>query len=173
MTVLLTGCGRDHGAPDEARRAPEHAAGPLAGTEPIGPSGTAWDAAQATPPAPTDPPAVELGTRPASITLEHIVAADATIAFMVELAATIDAHPNRCDQLAAALSPMMEKAKVALEPARKAEAELANDPAAVDWMKRYVDHGTGPAMRRVAEGLDRCKDHEGAKSALSSLLTGS
>jgi hypothetical protein len=162
MTLLLTGCNRDHGAPDRVE-----------GTEATGPAGTAWDAAHATPPAPTDPPAVELGARPASIAPEHIVAADATIAFITELAATIDAHPDRCDQLAAALSPMMEKAKVALEPARKAEEALASDPTAADWMKRYVDHGTGPAMRRVAEGLNRCKDHEGVKSALSSLLTGS
>ena len=109
-------------------------------------------------------------SRPAAIERKHIEAADAMAQFAGELARVIRAYPADCDEMAAALQPLLKRSRGAVDEARALEAELAGDPAAAAWLRHYLDNRTGEDLAAIASGLEQCRDHAGVKDALSGLL---
>ena len=107
--------------------------------------------------------------RPAAISREDMAAVDAMAQFIAGLRAAVDSNRGDCDRMAAALAPVMERGKPALDRARALEKKLEPDRAARDWVQDYVAKKSG-GFDAIAEGVEACAEHPGVQQALAGFI---
>ena len=152
VALALLGCQKG----DERKKGEKNSEAPA--TEPTTEPTTA---------APTTPEAP--GTRPAAIGATEMATVDAIARLVGGLRDTVAQNKGDCDRMAAALTPVMERAKPILEKARALEEKLSGDEATQRWIQEYVEKKSG-GLEVVAKGVEGCSEHPGVQSALAGFL---
>jgi hypothetical protein len=116
--------------------------------------------------APPPPPTAD---RPATIAREDMPTLDAMAQFIGGLHRAVEDNRADCDQMAAALAPVMERGRPALEKARVLEKKIERDQEARRWVEAYVEEKSG-GFDAAATGIGACADHPGVQQALAGFI---
>ena len=113
--------------------------------------------------------AAKAAERPAAIAREDMPTLDAMAQFIGGLHRAVEDNRADCDQMAAALAPVMERGRPALEKARVLEKKIERDQEARRWVEAYVEEKSG-GFDAAATGIGACADHPGVRQVLAGFI---